>query len=542
MKIRTCVAPGGKFVYSIHKPSFKVANMRQNSFLQALGLDEADRPVENTVNFPPGDVEETRGEWIYEIPNPFPFRGATYIGRSWADAKAADPASIRLPKPTPTSMTDFLSNYPPCKGISREILRESFADLPQTVLLTLASTSTDPEDLIRLAQLSCEFVYDLEKNLPVGLRYHEDARGRLRPRILNHDLFEALVNNIDLPDVYKEVMVLRPGVQGDSEIVGEWPAERDSHVFEYLRRNSYIPWGHYASNIANDLVRYSIADLSDIDFEGLRHLYYQRTYIRLAEQLGIEAGIRGRSLTPGELEELRRQVVKLLAEPDSKTRLTLDSTLWGWNFGFDFAASGYRLHASHQQIHQQFSMIPKEVSSSEANGNMLPSYSCGDLVADFVKTYQEEYRSGFFTDYIQATRNNKRMDDRTDLPSDLVVYKDESVMLFVPKAQTSQWELQLVTLTETGNILEADSGVRASLNRGIITAMRVLTNLGAKMITVIEFSKRIESTDVDQRLLYSFLPKLPSSMGAFSEAQHRYINGHYPEDFAEACRLQGEGL
>jgi hypothetical protein len=29
-------------------------------------------------------------------------------------------------------------------------------------------------------------------------------------------------------------------------------------------------------------------------------------------------------------------------------------------------------------------------------------------------------------------------------------------------------------------------------------------------------------------------------MGAFSEAQHRYINGHYPEDFAVACRLQLE--
>jgi hypothetical protein len=29
-------------------------------------------------------------------------------------------------------------------------------------------------------------------------------------------------------------------------------------------------------------------------------------------------------------------------------------------------------------------------------------------------------------------------------------------------------------------------------------------------------------------------------MGAFSEAELRYINGHYPEDFAIACRLQLE--
>jgi len=41
-----------------------------------------------------------------------------------------------------------------------------------------------------------------------------------------------------------------------------------------------------------------------------------------------------------------------------------------------------------------------------------------------------------------------------------------------------------------------------------------------------------------QRLLYAFLPKLPWSMGGFSEAQGRFICGHYPEDFAVACRRQ----
>ena len=108
------------------------------------------------------------------------------------------------------------------------------------------------------------------------------------------------------------------------------------------------------------------------------------------------------------------------------------------------------------------------------------------------------------------------------------------------KAQASQWELQLVTLTQAGNILEADSNVRASLNKGIITAMRILTGMGARLITVIEFPKRMGVNDIDQRLLYSFLPKIPYSMGAFSEAQQRFINGHYPEDFAVSCRLQLE--
>ena len=539
MKLRTCVTPDGKFIYGIHKPSFKVANLREKVFAQSLGLDDEDNPISNTANFPAGEVEELNGETIYEIPNPFPFRGATYIGKSWADVKALNPEAIKLPTPVPISMTGFLCEILHCKGTSKDSLREAFADLPETVQLSLASTSTDPEDLTSLAELSCEFVYDQEGKQPTGLRYEGDAKGRLRPRILDHDLFEALVNNSYLPDIYKEVMVLRPGAQGDSEIVGEWPAERDSHVFEYLRRNSYIPWGHYASNMANDLVRYSIADLSDNDFEGLRHIYYQRTYIRLAEQLGIILDVSNRCLTKSELEQLRQKVVEELAQNGSKF-LKFDATLWGWNYGFDFAASGYRLHASHQQIHQQFSMIPKEVVGTDTENETIPSYSCGDLVADFVLSYQKEYQSSFFVDYIEAVRNNRRMDGKNELSANLVVYEDEHVMLFVPKAQTSQWELQLVSLVKVGNVLEADSNVRTSLNRGIVTAMHILTGLGARLITVIEFPKRIGSSDVDQRLLYSFLPKIPYSMGAFSEAQQRYISGHYPEDFASACRLQLE--
>ena len=538
MKLRTCVTPEGKFIFGIHKPNFKTANLRENDFLQVLGLDTADDPVDNTRNFPEGDVEETQGEWIYEIPNPFPFRGATYIDRSWAETKAADPLTIGLPKPGPVSMTDFLSKLLRCdKSHKEDVLDEAFADLPEAILIALASTSTDPDDLVRLAELSCEFVYDQEENLPIGLRYEEDNRGRRIPKIRNHELFETLVNNISLPDIYKEVMVLRPGVQGDSEIVGELPSRLDSHVFEYLRRNSYVPWGHYAANIANDLVRYTIDDLSDYDFDGLRHLYYQRTFVRLAKQLGIQLAVRRKCLTTGDLEELRKEVMKEL-EAQGAAAFRFDATIWGWNFGFDYAASGYRLHASHQQIHQQYAMVPQEVKAAGPEAGMIPSYSCGDLVAEFVRAYQKEHNSSFFADYLAAIRNNSRMDEKIGRQAELVVFEDEHVMLFVPKAQTSQWELQLMTLGPVGNILEADRYVRKSLNDGILTAMRVLTGLGAQMITVIEFSKRIGVKDIDQRLLYSFLPKNPYSMGAFSEAELRYINGHYPEDFAMACRLK----
>jgi len=540
MKLRTCVSPEGKFRYGVHKPRFKIINLREIDLVQVLGLDPAENPVENIRNFPAGDVEEAQGKWIFEIPNPFPFRGATYIDRNWADAKASDPLSITLPSPPATSMTNFLSKVLRCgKGGAKDIVNEAFAELPETVLLALAATSTDPEDLIRLAELSCEFVYDDQENVPLGLRYEEDAKGRQIPKVINHDLFEALVNNSYLPDIYKEVMVLRPGVQGSSEIVGEWPAERDSHVFEYLRRNSYIPWGHSASNIANDLVRYSIANLSDYDFEGLRHLYYQRTFIRFAEQLGIQIDARRKCLTLTELENLRQEIISQL-DSQGTSFLQFDATLWGWNYGFDFAASGYRLHASHQQIHHQFAMVPKEVLQSEKENEKIAAYSCGDLVADFVRSYQERYNSSFFKDYVSAIMNNSRIDGKKDLPADLVVFDDDNVMLFVPKAQTSQWELQLMTTGQVGNILEADSNVRRSLNKGILTAMRVLTGLGARLITVIEYSKRIGVRDIDQRLLYSFLPKIPFSMGAFSEAESRYITGHYPEDFATACRQEFE--
>jgi hypothetical protein len=89
-----------------------------------------------------------------------------------------------------------------------------------------------------------------------------------------------------------------------------------------------------------------------------------------------------------------------------------------------------------------------------------------------------------------------------------------------------------------GNILEADTDVRDSLDKAMLIAMKVLWKLGARMITTIEYAKRIDSVDRDQRLVYAFLPKIPQSPGAFSEAQLRWINGHFPEDFASACRMR----
>jgi hypothetical protein len=127
--------------------------------------------------------------------------------------------------------------------------------------------------------------------------------------------------------------------------------------------------------------------------------------------------------------------------------------------------------------------------------------------------------------------------DETRGEKSLVIHSDENVMLFAPKAQTSQWELQLMTLPPVGNILEADPAVRDSIDYAMLVAARVLEEMGARMMVTIEYAKAIdESEETGQRLIYAFLPRLPESPGGFSETQLRWINGHYPEDFALACR------
>jgi hypothetical protein len=128
------------------------------------------------------------------------------------------------------------------------------------------------------------------------------------------------------------------------------------------------------------------------------------------------------------------------------------------------------------------------------------------------------------------------MDGNAQGEQSLVVFEDDRVMVFVPKAQTSQWELHLMPKKAVGSIVETDMPMRQSLDRAMLIAVKVLGSMGARMITTIEYSKSVIGGNADQRLLVAFLPRLPESPGAFSEAQLRWINGHYPEDFALACR------
>ncbi len=528
-----CVTPDGRFVYGIHKPSYNVTNLRTHEKIESLGRLKNGSVNNNHINFPSDNVEVQDADWIFEIHNSLPFRGTTYIDKEWADACASNYSRICLPKPEILSFSQFLQ--------SKKIASDIIQDLPQPLQLTLATCSTDPNDLIKLASKSCALTYSDDGQVS-GMGYQKLDDGRVKAVIYDHALFEAVANNPYLPDGYKVAMVLRPGAQGASEIIGDWPADNHSHVYEYLRRNSYIAGGHYAANMADDEIRYSISNLKPEDMSALRHLYYQRTYIRLAEVLGLSFNTKRKKYTNNELEKLRMMIIQQINDKEVENF----STLWGWNFGFDYAPTNYRLHASHQQIHQQYSMVPETVDAFSGDVSTplgkISSFSSGDMVANAINDYFDHFASDLFYDYFAAIQNNIRMDDRTDLTSSLVIWQDENVMLFVPKAQTSQWELQLMTTPDDkghfpGNILETGTKCRTSIDYGILRAQQILERLGARMVTSIEYSKRISSQQkYNQPLLYSFLPKLPQSPGAFSEAQLRFINGHYPEDFAAVCR------
>ena len=124
----------------------------------------------------------------------------------------------------------------------------------------------------------------------------------------------------------------------------------------------------------------------------------------------------------------------------------------------------------------------------------------------------------------------------------MIIYEDERVGIFVPKAQRSQGEIQIITKVPCGNILEADTAIRESLDYSVFVALQILEGLGAEMMTAFEISKRFDNPDTDQRLMYCFLPKHPQSPGSFTEFQQRWIIGHYPEDFAETCRQVLKGM
>ena len=194
IKLRTCITPDQRFLYGIHKPSYTVCNLRAGKKIERLGLIDGESVQDNRDNFPDGTLSIPKADWIFEIPNPFPFRGTTFIDKEWADASAVDFGQISLPPKEQISLTETLNEV----GEKATL----FSLLPSALLLALATCSTDPQDLIRLAELCCHIEKD-PTGAPLGLNYRRTKHGRIRPIIHNHALFEAVANNSCLPDNYK---------------------------------------------------------------------------------------------------------------------------------------------------------------------------------------------------------------------------------------------------------------------------------------------------------------------------------------------------
>ncbi len=148
-KLRTCVSPKGCFVYGIHRPSYAVENLRENSYLEELGKFPNGSGHTNVLNFPDGNITVEAADVIYEISNPFPFRGATYINSRWANRNVDNIDSIQLPQLKMASFSHLLKKVFENQKLelSDETMKDAFQILDQPLLITLASRSNDPQDL-----------------------------------------------------------------------------------------------------------------------------------------------------------------------------------------------------------------------------------------------------------------------------------------------------------------------------------------------------------------------------------------------------------
>ncbi len=241
-RLKSCVGKNAKFIVGVHKPEFKVKNLRNHDYFSSLGQLENGTVVDNAVNFPKGELHEPQADIIYEIANPFPFRGTTYINSAWADIKAKHPERIYISKPEPCSLFQNLKKMEGGQGSALKDQTHILGILPHPLLIALAQASTDPEELMALAQKSCKILFDSTiqadkyNKTPVGIGYKKDKLGKTVPDIHDHELFEVLVNNRYLPDDYKNILVLKPGVQGNNEITGEYLSE-DGKTAEVGWRN-----------------------------------------------------------------------------------------------------------------------------------------------------------------------------------------------------------------------------------------------------------------------------------------------------------------
>ena len=122
--MQTCVTPEGKFTVGIHDPGFEVHNLRETETTAVLGRCSDGQPVENRINFPSSMVRAEKTDRIYEVANPFPFRGTTFINSAWADRHAGRPDTVTVPRQPDCSLTagvrTWLEKSPEQSGLKDE--------------------------------------------------------------------------------------------------------------------------------------------------------------------------------------------------------------------------------------------------------------------------------------------------------------------------------------------------------------------------------------------------------------------------------------
>ena len=218
MKLRTCVSPTGRFVYGVHRPHFTADNFRESTELTDLGILPDGSRHRNTANFPTGKVREPAADWIFEIPNAFPFRGTTYIGKAWADARAGNTEAIMLPKaPDISYFRSHSDEHSATRGIR---------NLPRPLQLALAVTSTDDRDLCCLAHLACTFCMDKQSNRPRGLAFEKDPAGG--------GMMRSQIPSFRLPiEVLEDILRREPRLAPSAEMVSDLYSRQHAFALAY---------------------------------------------------------------------------------------------------------------------------------------------------------------------------------------------------------------------------------------------------------------------------------------------------------------------
>lgn len=116
--LQTGVAATGEFIYGIHKPKYTASNLRQNDYIITLGHGPDHTEIDNTDNFPADNIHVASSAWVFGIPNAFPFMGAGFVLKTYADGATGN--ANRFKGEEESSPARSLEKYEPAGDLSLE--------------------------------------------------------------------------------------------------------------------------------------------------------------------------------------------------------------------------------------------------------------------------------------------------------------------------------------------------------------------------------------------------------------------------------------